>query len=169
MQDALFDLGPEPPSGDWVYAIGAKRSSIVKIGHGIDIVKRLGGIQVGNPAKLYILWRTLGGRPLEELLHERFARKRVQGEWFDFGNQDPVAEISAAAKQLTGDPGLIGPPTGLAEFGWLPKPWDPDRNNPRFQPDENGCREATPAECAEMGLQPNAFARICTGGWGCCA
>lgn len=113
MQDALFHL-ETPATSRWVYVIGEAGSSIVKIGHGIDPGKRLSGIQVGNPVRLVVRWKTPGGRALEDWLHVRFQHFRLVGEWFDFGKLDPMAEIKKAVNQYHDDP--------------------------RYKPNEYGCR-----------------------------
>lgn len=100
MRDVLFDVERPENGPSRVYVIGAEGSSVVKIGHAGDVPKRLREIQVGNPVALSTLWVTPGSRPLESKLHVRFARFRLQGEWFDFGCLNPVDEISRYVSEL---------------------------------------------------------------------
>lgn len=76
-----------------VYLIGAPASSVVKIGTAINAKRRLQAIQVSSPIRLEVRWETLGGRPLEQSLHDAFDQYRIQGEWFDFGPLNPVVEV----------------------------------------------------------------------------
>ena len=77
MQEALFDFGElQPAVGTWVYVIGARESSVVKIGKATDLPDRLGGIQTGNPERLVIRWAVSGGRALEGELHAEFKHLR---------------------------------------------------------------------------------------------
>lgn len=84
-----------------VYAIGSLESSLVKIGKAGNLQKRFGEIQRMSPAPLAVLWSTPGGLALESALHSRFEAIRAYGEWFDFGKDDPVVQISAAASAFT--------------------------------------------------------------------
>ncbi|MGQ4343544.1 GIY-YIG nuclease family protein [Streptomyces sp. SAS_275] len=89
---ALRDLG----EGSIVYLIAEASSSIVKIGTTRDVRKRRQVLQVNHPRKLEILWQTPGGWGLEHYLHTRFASRRLEGEWFDFGGADPVEAVRSA-------------------------------------------------------------------------
>lgn len=100
MQEALFDAGPDPVTTGWVYVFGPHGSSTVKIGTAVDAEKRLTEIQTGNPERLVIQWKTPGGRGLERWLHGRFQEHRKLGEWFNFGDLDPVKEIRSAVESL---------------------------------------------------------------------
>lgn len=87
-QDDLYVVGEGTPSG------------IVKIGRSGNVKVRLPGIQTGNPAKLQILHLEPGAGHFEVPLHNRFADIRLEGEWFDFGNEDPLVCVVAAIKEL---------------------------------------------------------------------
>lgn len=69
----------------------------VKIGKSNDMTQRLKELQTGNPYKLRILL-TIGMNSeteafmLEEELHRKFAKARLEGEWF---KAEPVAEFLA--------------------------------------------------------------------------
>lgn len=84
-------------SPDWVYVIRDTNSGRVKIGISAAPEKRLAALQTGFSGTLHLEWQTLGGRALESYLHDHFGRRRIRGEWFDFGKADAVALISQAA------------------------------------------------------------------------
>lgn len=92
------------PEGDEqvaeVYLVGRHGSSVAKIGTTRHLQNRLKGLQAGYPLPLEILWHRPGGWNLEQYLHGCFAELRTEGEWFDFGRQDPVdAVMLAVAKK----------------------------------------------------------------------
>ncbi|MER6135108.1 GIY-YIG nuclease family protein [Streptomyces sp. NPDC001815] len=80
-----------------VYLIGQHGSSIAKIGTTASLQNRLRSLQSGYPLKLEILWHKRGGWGLERYLHGVFADRRIEGEWFDFGDEDPRDAVSDAA------------------------------------------------------------------------
>lgn len=82
---------------DVVYLIGPASGSVFKIGRANDVERRLRQLQPGHPAKLGVLWTKEGGSLLEGELHRWFKDCHVFGEWFDFGDRDPVAAVNAAA------------------------------------------------------------------------
>lgn len=79
---------------DQVYLIGSPASRLVKIGHSDDVPRRLADIQRMSPVPLSLLWQHPGGAELEARLHRVFAGRRAHGEWFDFGDDDPITTIS---------------------------------------------------------------------------
>ncbi|GAA1961840.1 hypothetical protein GCM10009754_36160 [Amycolatopsis minnesotensis] len=83
-----------------IYVIGQSGSSIAKIGYSTDIHKRHKGLQSSHPHLLELLWHTSGDRKLEYALHEKFKKLRVRGEWYDFGDLDPVKSAKKAVKQI---------------------------------------------------------------------
>jgi hypothetical protein len=137
VQDALFAYDTVPIDS-WVYVIGAVDSSTAKIGTAIDAPKRLGELQVGNPHRLAIRWKTPGGRALEQWLHGEFDEFRLVGEWFDFGDADPVEQVAAAVQRYEADP--------------------------RYEPNELGCRIIPPITRKEDGT--SGFAFTCSGACG---
>jgi hypothetical protein len=166
MQEALFESAePQSSPGGWVYVIGAAESSVVKIGKAADIERRRRNLQTASPLKLVTRWATPGDRKLERWLHVEFDHLRVEGEWFDFGDKDPVAEIKAAIHRF-GLPEVKLASAKLPEIyeqrvmlgpRWdyrHPRPDDPDRDNPLFQLKPCGCRYLTPAELAAKGYDP---------------
>lgn len=54
----------------------------VKIGHAKYPEGRLGDLQVGCPWPLEIVALLPGGRVVEQILHLKFRRQRMLGEWF---------------------------------------------------------------------------------------
>lgn len=83
----------------WVYAVSSEDSpKVVKIGVASNIRRRIVSIQTSSPTKIHLRWSARGGLPLETHLHEKFHRRRMSGEWFDFRRvADPVKVISDAA------------------------------------------------------------------------
>lgn len=90
---------PRRGEGNVVYVVGDDRSGVVKIGTTSNLARRLSGLQTGSAYVLRVLWSYGGDVELESYLHERFASLRMQGEWFDFGEADPVTEVSAATER----------------------------------------------------------------------
>jgi hypothetical protein len=73
-----------------VYVIGSPDFRYVKIGTTTKIDRRLVSLQGGCPVPLCVMWKTAGGRDLEQKLHSILRRFRTRGEWFDFGDRDAV-------------------------------------------------------------------------------
>lgn len=66
-----------------VYFALAERSNRVKIGYAKNVFKRIRVLQTGCPERIKLILIFVGyGRGMEKLLHERFSRYRVSGEWF---------------------------------------------------------------------------------------
>lgn len=86
-----------------VYIIGSDEARRVKIGRSVRPDKRLADIQRMSPVALRILWHIDGGSELEAALHRRFKPFRAHGEWFDFGDLDPVEQVSAAVDAIGAD------------------------------------------------------------------
>lgn len=88
---------PEGPQGvsshpdQVVYVIGQYGSGVVKIGTTSNLRARLRTIQTGSPVRLEVLWSCPGGRNLEAYLHDAFSPLRLEGEWFDFGQYNPIS------------------------------------------------------------------------------
>ena len=91
------DHGVMPREG-LVYVVGPADSSVVKIGTTVNVEARLRGMQTAHPLLLVARWTCPGNVELESYLHRRFDEIRMKGEWFNFGDADPVAEVSAAAE-----------------------------------------------------------------------
>ncbi|MFD7098315.1 GIY-YIG nuclease family protein [Streptomyces xanthophaeus] len=125
------------PEGDsYVYVIGSAGSTRVKIGTSVSPDKRLKELQTGNPNRLEVLWQTPGGRELEARLHQAFAAYRAAGEWFDFGDVQPIGLIPASVHQQAGT--------------------KPTRSSPRATPKRGGTR----SERGEHLITPERLAGI---------
>lgn len=83
-----------------IYLIGPASRRPVKIGYSADPATRLRGIQTMSPTPLDVLWSHPGSRAVESALHRKFNALRLHGEWFDFGELDPVAEVCAEMSRL---------------------------------------------------------------------
>lgn len=97
----------------WIYVIGCDEVRVVKIGISSNPQSRLATMQTGSPVVLRLLWKTPGSLDMEQDLHEYFHTYRKHGEWFDFGDENPVAMVAGAAALL----GYWRPPgkvTGLS-------------------------------------------------------
>jgi len=80
-------VGPKradrPGARRGVYVLGF--DSYVKIGITLNVDERIAGLQTPVPVKLYAL---LDGWRREELaLHQRFAKLRLRGEWFQLKDE----------------------------------------------------------------------------------
>lgn len=96
---AGWDHGFVPAEG-MVYVIGSAGSTVVKIGTTGNVETRLRGMQTSNPLLLVAHWSCRGNVELESYLHRRFDEIRLKGEWFDFGDADPVTEVRAGAEEF---------------------------------------------------------------------
>lgn len=76
------------PNNGFVYFI--KAGDLVKIGHSVNIKKRLETLQVASPVTLTLIGTMEGNYHLEQKLHLQFARYRVRGEWFELS--EPIKE-----------------------------------------------------------------------------
>ncbi|WP_168200871.1 GIY-YIG nuclease family protein [Allokutzneria sp. NRRL B-24872] len=89
-----------PAAEGFVYVIAQVGTTRVKIGYTRNVARRLKGLQTSNPYKLEVLWHAPGDMRLEEALHKKFAKRRTQGEWFDFGHLNPVKAVEAALSKI---------------------------------------------------------------------
>ncbi|MER7050386.1 GIY-YIG nuclease family protein [Streptomyces jumonjinensis] len=81
-----------------VYIIGSEGSSVVKIGRTVDLERRIPALQTGSYLPLHVIWTCAGDNGLETYLHHHFAKFKTHGEWFDFGQDDPVESVKAAIR-----------------------------------------------------------------------
>jgi hypothetical protein len=88
---------------DVVYVVGSGPKSPVKIGRTTKLAQRVRAIQCMSPIPVTILWTTPGGSSLERHLHTVFADRRKHGEWFDFGDINPVEVIAEEASRYSLD------------------------------------------------------------------
>ncbi|MFI6512149.1 GIY-YIG nuclease family protein [Streptosporangium sp. NPDC050855] len=106
----------------WLYLVGSDEVRPVKIGVSFNPDRRVEELQVGSPVALRILWRAPGGRDMERVLHACFRSYWKHGEWFDFGDENPVAIVAGTAALL----GYWRLPATIAQL-LPPAPWA-DRN-----------------------------------------
>lgn len=83
-----------------VYVIGAPNSGVVKIGRSTNLPTRFTMIQTGCPFEVEVRFSVEGASRLEHQLHAEFGQFRTYGEWFDFGELDPVTEVAGAVRRL---------------------------------------------------------------------
>lgn len=83
-----------------MYVIGSVADRRVKIGTARDVEGRLAELQTGNPNRLRILITFAGGGALERLVHRKLGRFRVAGEWYDFGEANPIWMVEDAVQAL---------------------------------------------------------------------
>ncbi len=65
-----------------IYFIEAVSANRVKIGHAVNIKTRMRSIKTGCPFELELIRVEDGGASEERAVHQRFADRRIQGEWF---------------------------------------------------------------------------------------
>ena len=82
----------------YVYFI--RNGNTVKIGHSHSPHKRMASMRTANHAKLEMLAITDGGAMRERVLHKRFAKFRLSGEWFTLA-PDITKYISGLKRRKT--------------------------------------------------------------------
>ncbi|MFE0472386.1 GIY-YIG nuclease family protein [Streptomyces sp. NPDC058947] len=88
----------------FVYVMGADElGSQVKIGWSDAPERRLRQLQTGLPYALTVRDKHPGPRALETFLKAEFADLRIRGEWFNFGDRDPLPLIAEAVCGWQGD------------------------------------------------------------------
>src|SRR5438067_407003 len=78
-----------------VYFIQSKNGGPIKIGLSRRPVKRLKSLQIGRHDELQIVAQAQGTLADERGLHSKFAKYRLQGEWFE-----PCEELMALIDEL---------------------------------------------------------------------
>lgn len=91
-EDALYSYalnpGVLPPTDAKVYLIRNEDNGLVKIGWSGNPELRFKRLHTLTGANLTFLWSLQGGKTVERHLHNNFAAKRKQGEWFDLDETD---------------------------------------------------------------------------------
>lgn len=82
----------------FVYFIAAAGGP-VKIGMAMDVQKRLASLQTAHHERLEVLATATGGAKQERAYHKKFAKHRLEGEWFE-----PYPDILAEIVRLTTPP-----------------------------------------------------------------
>ncbi|MFB7672299.1 GIY-YIG nuclease family protein [Kitasatospora purpeofusca] len=88
-----------------MYLITAANSRTAKIGRSTDPEGRVAALQSGSPVALLLAATFPGGPRLERHLHQEFGEYRIHGEWFDFGEHDPVTEVTTVVEAYEPEPG----------------------------------------------------------------
>lgn len=101
----------------YLYVIGIDGDRPVKVGIAVNVPDRLRHLQTGNPRRLHVLAQFPGYRALEELVHGHFASRRMIGEWFDFGDLDPVAEVSTFVQRVRTSPSVVAEELAASRTG----------------------------------------------------
>ncbi|MFJ1993110.1 GIY-YIG nuclease family protein [Streptomyces asiaticus] len=103
------------------YLVGIEGSPLVKIGFTSGApMKRLKSLQTGQPMTLSLLWSTPGDH--EDMLHERFAKYRVRGEWFDLTPLGDPVQVVEEALRLPGEGLALPGQAAAAQTGGAQKP-----------------------------------------------
>ncbi|MGE8501438.1 MAG: GIY-YIG nuclease family protein [Pseudomonas sp.] len=79
-----------------VYFIADRLNNLVKIGVSVDRDRRLRQLQTGNPFKLEFMgWieEDEAHFVIEKKLHDKYSKKRFNGEWFKIGQEDVIHEL----------------------------------------------------------------------------
>lgn len=81
----------------FVYLIGTSVFGWYKIGKSVDANVRVNQIGVLLPFKIKVfqVWRAENHHLMEKSLHEIYAHKRINGEWFEF-SKDEIRELIEA-------------------------------------------------------------------------
>lgn len=99
-------LPPMPPKNfgrDVLYVIGKPGLAVAKIGVTRNLAARLKSLQTGSPVPLSVLWWHPGSYDLEEKVHAAFKEYRLEGEWFDFGVEEPDILTEMTVQSLRPD------------------------------------------------------------------
>lgn len=87
-------------TGSCVYVVAGVAGGPVKIGYTSDLQRRLTALQIGSPIKLRTLATFAGGKELEASIHRLLADYRLEGEWFDLADRNPVEVVSELVQQI---------------------------------------------------------------------
>lgn len=121
----MTDPRDKDTPADWVYVVRPIGQRPVKIGTAKNVESRVAGLQTGSPHKLETLATIRTPAVPERTLHRHFGAYRISGEWFDFGDLDPVvtvcegvAAIARGDAPVTRDDldGRLGTDTDLRAF-----------------------------------------------------
>jgi len=83
-----------------VYFITARELGTCKIGITNDVAARRASLQTASPAKLTVEATLQGSRKLEQEFHARFAKDRLNGEWFKITPELDAVIAEAAASPV---------------------------------------------------------------------
>lgn len=103
--------GPKPQAADppgFVYFMRA--GDAVKIGYSTDVMQRRTELQTGSAEVIDMIVAVRRRKSFERMLHRRFARHRLHGEWFK-----AVPAIIALMASIQHGEAEEGTPAGLTE------------------------------------------------------
>ena len=105
----------------FVYVIQADEGTPLKVGRARDVIARLGTLQTGNPYRLRVRYVLPGDHELEWQLHQKVAKHRLQGEWFEAAAASvlfPLCEALGRAMRDAYDGGGEVPTYRQPGFTW---------------------------------------------------
>lgn len=81
---------------EYIYVVGNEEQAICKIGYSTNPTNRISGIQTGCPYKLKFLLIIKGNMLMEQELHKKYAKQRLNGEWFSYSGplKDSIEKVS---------------------------------------------------------------------------
>lgn len=90
----------------YVYLIGSIRYKWYKIGKSSHAAIRISELGILLPFKIHVIavWKTEAYHALERQLHEKYAERRINGEWFKLGKnavQTLVKDLSYLSTSIT--------------------------------------------------------------------
>ena len=79
-----------------VYFVRQGSTGPIKIGRAVELRRRIGQLQTGNPVSLELLgWLTTGNdTTTEQALHKHYADSRERGEWFSITQDHALRELT---------------------------------------------------------------------------
>jgi integrase len=97
-----------PGNESFVYVVGERDGAAVKIGRAKNLHKRRSHLQIGNAARLEVLWSYAGDhrliRWLETRAHELLREHSIGGEWFGVTAAHAQSVITAAVTEAPAEP-----------------------------------------------------------------
>ena len=111
---ALYRRGLHTGETSWIYSrvyfLHAPEVDRIKIGFSSrDVGSRVQSLQTGSPVKLELLGTIVGDVQDEGALHQRWAKARIRGEWFDGSILPEVDALLEEWRPLLEDLALVYP------------------------------------------------------------
>lgn len=82
----------------FIYAIEARQSKLVKIGFSTEPSKRIATLQTGCPEELLVVAIWEGSQADEHAIHSALREHRINGEWFTVNAEETRAFIDSFLK-----------------------------------------------------------------------
>ena len=96
-----YPLGYPDPWPEVIYLIQTTDASgAVKVGWTRDLVGRLTNLQQAHPVPLRVLLVFSGSRKVEQEFHEKLARLRLRGEWYNLKESNLYLHLSIVRDRL---------------------------------------------------------------------